>query len=166
MARNSYWSVREIEEWMDDDHDEGEAATQIRNADHVDFVVMPPRRGDANSVDENVDIDDDVQVINDDAGKFLNEITGEIEVICQFNDENVNRVDSPECEYVESLNEAAAQCEEPFTVPTPKWSNAKRYGFSKQPVDLTLQKSKMIFDKCGNCRHYFSEVNFLSGLYL
>lgn len=141
---------------MNDSNNEGEAAAAIRNADEVDFVIVPPKRGDAKSVDENVDIDDDVQLINDDAGTFLNEMTGEIEVNCQFNDENVNRAESPEYENEEYLEEAAAQLEKPFVVPTPKWSkntnNRKQYDyeFSKQPVDLTLEKCKAIFDKCGN----------------
>lgn len=42
MSRNVYWSVHEIKEWMDgDDDDEGEAAGGIRNADQVNFVILP-----------------------------------------------------------------------------------------------------------------------------
>lgn len=98
MYRNTYWSGREIEEWMYDVDAEGEAASRIRHADLVDFVVMPPDRGDADSVHENVDIDDNEQMIEDDAATFLNEITGQIEVFCRFDDDNENRPESSDNE--------------------------------------------------------------------
>lgn len=150
MYRNTYWSGREIEEWMYDVDAEGEAASRIRHADLVDFVVMPPDRGDADSVHENVDIDDNEQMIEDDAATFLNEITGQIEVFCRFDDDNENRPESSDNENSAEASGTAEQGEEPFVVSPPKWSKAMKYRFSKHPVDLSFDKSKMIFDKCGN----------------
>lgn len=180
MYRRKYLTQAEIEELMNASSDEEEAATEIKNADHVDFIVLPPERVDAISDAE--DIDDNDQILND-VGTFVpNDIVGEIEVNCEFEDDNVHRPESPVYEDIEYLTledeegekeeeegarsadvpsaeeaaaveeeEAAAITvrEEPFVVKKPKWTSRKNYEFSKQPVDLSEQKSNELYEKLG-----------------
>lgn len=77
-------------------------------------------------------------------------------------DDNENRPESPENEVSAGASGTAEQGEEPFVVSPPKWSKAMRYKFSKHPVDLSFDKSKMIFDKCGNSLPlFFSSIDLI-----
>lgn len=165
MYRKKYLTTAEIEEMMNASSDEEEAATDIRKADHVDLVVLPPDRVDAISDDEQID---ENELVLNDVGEYVpNDVAGPIEVHCEFDDDNVNRPDgsgSPVYEDIEYLQQeeeatvaateqegaAALPPEPPFVVSTPKWSKRSNYEFSKQPVDLSDEKSQKIYDELGN----------------
>lgn len=164
MYRKKYLTTAEIEKLMNASSDEEEAATEIWNAYHVDFIILPPDRVDAISDDEQIDLNE--HAFNDVVDSVPSDVAGPIEVHCEFDHDNVNRPDgaaSPVYEDIEYLQEeeettsAAAEQERlsaplpepPFVVPTPKWSNRSNYKFSKQPVDLSDERSQMIYDKLG-----------------
>lgn len=68
---------REIEELINESSDEGkdETAANIRNADNVDLIMLPPPKVD--EVSDVEDIDEDVHVLNDQFSALPPEVAGQ-----------------------------------------------------------------------------------------
>lgn len=128
--------MQQVQELLNEDSDDEEIITKMKTALNIEFIALPPDRVDALSDTE--DIDEDAQVLTDQATSFPNDIVGEIEVQCEFEDEG----DSESATVDENSNAINS-------VRIPKWTNRKNYEFSKEPVDLTVEKTVEIYAKIG-----------------
>lgn len=150
MLRKKYLSLREIEELMNESSDEEETATQIKNADHVDFVLLPPVTVD--DVSDGEAIDENVQLLNDQNNTLPNDVAGEIEVLCEFDDENHHKPVEP-CKSKppkkKPRKESASKDDGVFKEKAPNWSKSSKYKYSKQPVDMSVEKNTELYNKLG-----------------
>nr|XP_022899868.1 piggyBac transposable element-derived protein 3-like [Onthophagus taurus] len=79
------------------------------------------------------------------SGDIPNDITGHIEVMCEFDDDNEHCPQEPMCEN----NEDSDISDRPFVLLKPKWMKTKNYKFLKQPVVLSIEKHADIYTKLG-----------------
>lgn len=171
MYRQKYLTQAEIERLIDESSDEEEIATLVRDADHVDLVVMPP-----DTVDELSDIealDENIQILCDPCAFMPKEVAGQIEVVCEFNDDNKhmparpdddeNDGDSEEEQVGKPGSSKRGRGKRPKPLPskqaqkakrdafTAKWSKSAKVSFSREPVDVEKQKVEELYEKYGLC---------------
>lgn len=148
MFRKKYLNLSEIEELLnasDSEDDEIGEDAQIRKANAIDIVVLPPDKVDCISDCE--DINDDIQLQSDFNETLSIETVGQIEIFCEYSDEkDGNPVIIDESDV--SMEEVTPK-EPRFIPPRPKWTK-RRYRFSKSPVDLTGEKTIELVAKIGN----------------
>lgn len=179
MYRQKYLTQAEIERLINESSDEEEIATLMRDADNVDLVLLPPERVDELSDVEN--IDENVQILNDPSAFVPSEVAGEIEVICEFDDCNVNKparaddfdedsdADGGDVDDDDDEGGATSKRTKPgrcgkaakkaksapkkkkADVPPAKWSKAKKVSFARQPVNIENEKIVELFEKYGLC---------------
>lgn len=145
MYRQTYMTQAEIERLLGESSDEDETATLIQNANSVDLVLLPPDTVDELSDTE--DIDEDELVIGDASAFMPDDVSGHIEVVCNFNDCNTNKPDGVgdedvvhvENEYGYKPAKRSKKCGKNVDFPA-KWSNSKNISFSRQPVDVEEEK--------------------------
>lgn len=161
MYRQKYLTQREIEELINASSDEEETATLSRNADRVDLVLLPPPKVD--DVSDLEDIDEESQILNDVADEMPLDVAGEIEVVCEFDDDNVHKPNRQDDDDIvlnsqKLVPEAKGKIEPKLKRerkkkegPTfqPKWSKGKRITFAKQPVNVQEEKMATMYEKFG-----------------
>lgn len=100
MFRKKYTSEAEIERLIHGNDNEEEDIMLIHDADTVDFALLPPRRVDELTDEENTD--ENEQILNDSSIFVPADVAGAKEVQCEFNDCNEklpHRVDSHDEDY-------------------------------------------------------------------
>lgn len=156
MFRKKYMTQTEIEAWIEaqGSDDEEETAALIRHADNVDLVVLPPSRVD--EISDIEDIDEDTQILNDATSIMPRDVAGEIELVCEYVEGNVNMPNRPD-DFDECGNDADSddaplskrkKKSKPITY-TAKWSKKKKVDFTRQPVDVAEEKVRELFTKYG-----------------
>lgn len=149
MFRKKYLTVGEIEDILnasDSDEDCDEVA-QIKKADQIDIVILPPDKVDA--LRDNEDVDEDIQVQNDSNANILIETAGQVEVCFDIDNGNRNDESSKTGDEINEFKNEAPSIAPKFVAPKPKWSKRK-YSFDKQPVDLTNESIVKVYEKIGN----------------
>lgn len=146
MFRKKFLSIRELEEFVNVSSDEVESThCNVNSADITNIIVLPPENVDALSDCE--ELDDNVQVLHDD-NRVPNELAGEVELECTFDDLNSNIP----CEKNGEFEIDVAQPQKSvFSYQPPKWSKSHRNQFSKAPVDVSNEKIREIYEKIGTC---------------
>lgn len=151
---SKYLSVAEIEEILNasDSDEEDDEATQIRKADKIDIVILPPDKVD--QISDSEDVDEENQVQHDDNANALIDTAGQVELNCEFNEEND---ELPAIAKDEMLHEQKSTVTPPKDAEfqLPKWSK-ESYEFSKEPVDLTCESTTNLFEKIGNILSLYS----------
>lgn len=154
-------------EEMSDEEEEVSTKSLVQNADKVDLVILPPPRVDDVSDEEN--IDDDLQYLNNNIVDVPKEIAGEVEINCDYADDNENMPNRAPDDDAESMNvvQESSLIGKPGTsfvaakkkktakkhVYEAKWSKSKKFKFSRQPVNNETEKIEAIFSKYGKRQH-------------
>ncbi|XP_036335352.1 uncharacterized protein LOC118745785 [Rhagoletis pomonella] len=81
-------SQRDIEHIMNELDDHDEIVSNIKNADAVQMILLPPDAVDA--VSDTEDVDEDVQLLSDQAEETPGEVAGAVEILYLYNDDNNN----------------------------------------------------------------------------
>ncbi|XP_055848110.1 piggyBac transposable element-derived protein 3-like [Episyrphus balteatus] len=160
MYRKKFLSAKELEELLmnpSSDEDE-ELNLNLDAALHTNIIILPPKN---DAVSDNEDIDDNEQLLED-RNEFPNELAGEVELECMFDDLNSQNpeINEPEVHVSPnkpnsastSQNVASTSKKELACLPykLPKWSKSHRVEFSKKPTDVSSENIRTIYDKIGN----------------
>lgn len=150
MYRQKYVSKHEIEQMLNDSSDEEETTTLVGNSNRTDFILLPPPKVDALS--DNEEIDEDLQPLNDGAAIMPEEVAVEIEIMCEYDDDNPKRpfrVDDDDDAADISLFSKRKPIWKPRNCNV-KWSKAKRFSLKREPVCIEHENIEDLYQKFGS----------------